>query len=100
MAPIKLWMPQRLRDDLQSLADHVGLKLSQYLREIVIARLLGHGTLPMRPEMLQASPGPATDDWVEDREIPWRVVSRDDYQTAREGKIEVDWEEGAAEEER
>ncbi|MFM8443173.1 MAG: hypothetical protein ACKN9W_07510 [Methylococcus sp.] len=100
VAPIKLWIPQRLRDDLQILADHVGLKLSQYLREIVIARLLGHGTLPMRPEMLQASPNPAADDWDEDREVPWRVVSRDEYQTARVGKIEVDRDEGGTEEEK
>lgn len=49
---IKLWLPKRLRDDLQVLADHTGIRLSQYVREIVISRLLGHGTLPKRPEML------------------------------------------------
>ena len=90
VAPFKLWIPRRLRDDLQLLADHVGLKLSQYLREIVISRLLGHGTLPMRPEMLQASPT-AADDWAEDREVPWREVTEEEFKQAREGRVESEW---------
>ena len=74
VAPVKLWIPQRLRKDLQILADHVGIKLSQYLREIVISRLLGHGTLPKRPEMLVAAPNTAADAWCEDELVPWREV--------------------------
>lgn len=93
VAPFKLWIPKRLRDDLQILADHVDLKLSQYLREIVISRLLGHGTLPMRPEMLKASPT-AADDWADDREVPWREVSAVEFQQAREGRIESEWVDG------
>ena len=46
--PIKIWFSRRLRDDLQTLADHTSIPLSQYLREIVISRLLGHGMVPMR----------------------------------------------------
>jgi len=91
VAPIKLWIPQRLRDDLQILADHLELKLSQYLREIVISRLLGHGTLPLRPEMLKAAPTPAADDWAEDQDIPWREVAVEEYLKAWERKIHTEW---------
>ena len=82
VAPVKLWIPQRLRKDLQILADHVGIKLSQYLREIVISRLLGHGTLPKRPEMLVAAPNTAADAWCEDEQVPWREVEYEHYASA------------------
>lgn len=82
VVPIKIWIPTRVKNDLQILADHVGIKLSQYLREIVISRLLGHGTLPKRPEMMFAVPLKAADDWCEDIHIPWMQVERDQYRIA------------------
>ena len=91
VAPIKLWLPSRLRDDLLKLATHVDLKLSQYLREIVISRLLGYGTLPMRPAMLTALPTAAADDWCEDRDVPWRQVDQQEYRRHREGRMETHW---------
>jgi hypothetical protein len=45
IAPIKLWIPTRLKTDLKTLAEHVGLTPSNYVREILISRLLGHGML-------------------------------------------------------
>lgn len=72
--PIKVWVPARIRNDLQLLATHVGLNLSQYAREIVISRLLGHGTLPYRPEMLAANPLPAAHDWCEGNDVPLRQL--------------------------
>lgn len=67
----------------QALADHVGIKRSQYIREIVISRLLGHGTLPM----LRAEPLPAIEDWCEDREVPMRQVGEEEYFRSRHGEI-------------
>lgn len=89
--PVKVWIPKRMRDDLQLLADHVGIKLSQYVREIVIARLLGHGTLPMRPEMLKAEPLPAVEDWCEDREIPMRQAEGHEYMKHPLGERRTEW---------
>ncbi|GIK24622.1 MAG: hypothetical protein BroJett006_08680 [Betaproteobacteria bacterium] len=91
VAPIKVWIPGRIRGDLQILADHVGIKLSQYVREIVISRLLGHGTLPMRPEMLTAIPSPSAEDWCEGKEVPYREVSYEEYLKSPEGKEETEW---------
>ncbi len=89
--PIKVWIPKRMRQDLQLLSDHVGIKLSQYLREIVIARLLGHGTLPMRPEMLMAEPFHAIEDWCEDREIPKHQVDEREYGNHPLGEWRTEW---------
>jgi len=91
IAPIKTWIAGRLRKDLQALADHTGIPLFQYLREIVISRLLGHGMVPKRPEMLEAAPLPAADDWCNDKEVPWKQVDREAYLSAREGKTEELW---------
>jgi hypothetical protein len=93
VAPIKLWLSSRMQHDLQALADHVGIKLSQYLREIVISRLLGHGMVPGRPEMFQAAPSQAADDWCEDREVNWRQVTEEQYRKVDVGKVETHWED-------
>lgn len=78
--PVKVWIARRLRDDLQSLADHAGIPVSQYAREIVISRLLGHGTLPKRPKMLEAAPLPSAEAWGRGEDVPHRVATdRDEY---------------------
>lgn len=89
--PIKVWIPIRMRSDLQALADHVGIKLSQYLREIVISRLLGHGTLPKRPEMIEAVPVPSAEEWCDGKKVHMRQVSQEEYWKAAEGEMRTDW---------
>ena len=79
--PVKLWIPIRLRSDLEVLAEHSEVPLSQYLREIVISRLLGHGMLPKRPTMLTAVPLPAAEDWCNDKEVPLREVSWEEFRS-------------------
>lgn len=91
VASIKVWIPSRVRQDLQLLADHVGIKLSQYVREIIISRLLGHGTLPKRPEMIAAFPLPSADDWSEDREVPMRQVNEDEYLQSKVSERRTEW---------
>ncbi len=93
VAPVKIWVAQRLRDDLQALAEHVKIPLSQYVREIVISRLLGHGMLPKRPEMLEAAPLPSADDWCEDKEVPWVEVDEETYWKSPDGRKETEWED-------
>ncbi len=86
VSPIKIWVPSRLRNDLEVLATHVGIKLSQYVREIVISRLLGHGALPKRPEMLEAAPLPSLEDWCEGREVPMRRATIEEFCDHPEGE--------------
>lgn len=88
---IKLWLPKRLRDDLQLLADHTGIKLSQYIREIVISRLLGHGTLPKRLEMLDAHPLASAEAWEAGHDVPMQQVSEEEYRKHDDGQVRTEW---------
>ena len=93
VAPVKIWVSKRLRADLQALANHVKMPLSQYLREIVISRLLGHGMLPKRPEMLEAAPLLSAQDWCEDKEVPWVEADEETYRKFPDGRKETEWED-------
>lgn len=79
VVPIKIWIPKRMKTDLQTLAEHVELTPSNYVREILISRLLGHGMLPQRVTMFKAFPTSAADDWAEGKEIPMREVSAEEF---------------------
>ena len=58
----KVWLPVKLRDDLQALAAGAGITLSHFVREVLISAVLGHLTLPVRASVLhQAQETP--DDW-------------------------------------
>ena len=89
--PIKVWVPTRIRNDLQILAAHVELNLSQYVREIVISRLLGHGTLPYRPEMLDAAPLPSAQDWCDGKDVAMRLISPDEVFSHLEVRAVTEW---------
>lgn len=93
IAPIKVWIPGRMHGDLQVLAEHVEIPLSQYVREIVISRYLGHGTLPKRPEMMAADPLPSAEEWCEGREVPMRQVELEEYYRWDGGKQRTEWVE-------
>lgn len=93
VAPVKIWIAQRLRDDLQALAEHTKVPLSQYVREIVVSRLLGHGMLPKRPEMFLAVPLPSADAWCDGKDVPWIQVDEATYRKHSEGRKEIEWEE-------
>lgn len=88
--PIKLWIPRRLKDDLERLAQHVNLTLSEYTREIVISRVFGHGMLPMRPKMLEVMDGSLADAWSESEEgVSWTEVSHEEYLESLAGRCEM-----------
>ncbi|MDX8389363.1 MAG: hypothetical protein R8M38_02630 [Mariprofundaceae bacterium] len=50
---LKVWIPKKMRVDLQTLADKASLPLSEMIREIIISILIGHTYLPARKEFLQ-----------------------------------------------
>lgn len=88
IAPMKIWIPSRLKDDLGILAEHMDLTTSNYVREIVISRFLGHGTLPMRPKMLDVTSTFTAEDWNEDKDVPWKEVPVEEYRRAEVSKEE------------
>lgn len=78
MWPIKVLVPEQLKQDLQRAATKVDVALSVYVRELLLARLLGHA--------LDRSPFPhfssetlrAGEAWesgaVDDKEVPASIV--------------------------
>lgn len=83
-----------MRTDLEALAEHNDIKLSQFVREIVISRLLGHGTLPNRPGMIEAVPLPSAEQWCDGQAVPMREVNRLEYFEHPEGRIRTEWVDG------
>jgi hypothetical protein len=59
-ADVKVWVPLKMKDDLQLLANRKGMKLSQYVRSVVMDQLLGH--LPYSEALAGSSPPPESDD--------------------------------------
>lgn len=76
IAPIKVWIAQRMKDDLQTLANHAGVLLSKFVRELIVGSVLGRGTLPERPELDTAQPLPAAEAWEQEQAVPMREVDR------------------------
>ena len=89
VAPIKVWIPSRLRRDLEILAKHVNLTPSNYVREILISRLFGHGMLPKRPEMFEAFPTVDTENWCADRDVEWHEVGVDEFYNYKDEAREI-----------
>ena len=46
--PFKVFLPQRIKDDLQGLADKTGIPLSQFVREILISHFFGQTFWPAK----------------------------------------------------
>lgn len=67
--PLKIHLPQRIKDDLQLAADRAGIALSQFVRETLISYFFGHTFWPAKLKT-----------WTDDQE-----------------KIGVEWEQGARE---
>jgi hypothetical protein len=50
---LKVWIPRKLKEDIQALAEHADISLSEMIREIIISTLIGHTYLSARKELLQ-----------------------------------------------
>ena len=74
IAPIKVWVAQRQKNDLQALADHAGVLLSKFVRELIVGGVLGRGTLPERPGLAAVQPMPAAAAWEQGQDVPMREV--------------------------
>jgi len=52
MFDVKVWIAEKMKNDLQELADKTELTLSEFIREILISNLFGHTYLPEHDEMI------------------------------------------------
>jgi len=53
VADLKVWIPRKMKEDIQALATKSGITFSEMIREIIISTLIGHTYLPARNELLQ-----------------------------------------------
>jgi len=52
IVPLKVYINNKIKGDLQALADKAGVPLSRFIREILVSHLLGHSFWPERfPDM-------------------------------------------------
>ncbi len=93
VVPVKVWLAEVQKADLKILSTHAKISLSEYCRETVTARILGHGTLPMRPDMLSGSPNDAAKAWPEDEEakLPYRQVEKTGFVERQFGYTSSEW---------
>jgi len=50
---LKVWIPNKMKTDIQALADKASISLSEMIREIIISMLFGHTYLSARKELMQ-----------------------------------------------
>jgi len=50
---LKVWIPRKMKEDIQVLADKFSISLSEMVREIIISTLIGHTYLSARKELMQ-----------------------------------------------
>ena len=50
---LKVWIPLKMKGDIQALADKASISLSEMIREIIISMLFGHTYLSTRKELMQ-----------------------------------------------
>jgi len=50
---LKVWIPRKMKEDIQTLAEQADISLSEMVREIIISMLIGHTYLAARKDLLQ-----------------------------------------------
>lgn len=64
IVPLKLFLHEKLKSDLQVLADNRGIPLSQFAREILVSHFLGHAVWPERKHLWTTEQQGVADRWV------------------------------------
>lgn len=89
IVPLKLFMHEKMKADLQALADKAELPLSQFVREILVSHFLGHTVWPERNQLWSKEQQELANDWEAGRIDGTSIRSpTDEEEAALEGKIE------------
>lgn len=63
IVPLKLYLPQRIKDDLQGLADRADIPLSQFVREVLASHFFGQTFWPERLWKLSPEQERVASEW-------------------------------------
>ena len=87
--PIKLYLHEKMKADLESLAEASGIPLGQFTREILASHFLGHTVWPERKQAWTAEQQKIADDWVDGKIEEHGLSSPStEEEKALEGKVE------------
>jgi hypothetical protein len=64
IVPLKLYLHEKIKADLQVLADKAGIALSQFVREILVSHFLGHTVWPERKPLFTAKQADLANQWA------------------------------------
>jgi hypothetical protein len=90
IVPLKLFLHEKMKADLQALADKAGIPLSQFVREILVSHFLGHAVWPERNALWTQEQQEIAEGWVSGNVEEDGIESPStEEEDAIEGKIEV-----------
>ena len=88
--PVKLYLHEKMKTDLESLAMTSGIPLGQFVREILASHFLGHTVWPERTQAWTPEQKELADGWIdgriEEESFRWYTVEERD---ALDGRIET-----------
>jgi len=50
---LEVWIPRKMKEDIQALTDKASISLPEMIREIIISTLIGHTYLSVRKALMQ-----------------------------------------------
>jgi hypothetical protein len=90
IVPLKLFMHEKMKADLQALADKAGIPLSQFVREVLVSHFLGHTVWPERNALWTREQQEIAEEWESGNVEEDGITSpTPDEEDALEGKVEV-----------
>jgi len=66
IVPIKLFLNEKIKTDLEGLADKAGIPLGQFVREIIVSHFMGHIVWPERNLLWTPEQQKMADAWVDE----------------------------------
>lgn len=89
IVPLKLFVHEKMKADLQELADKAGIPLSQFVREVLVSHFLGHTVWPERNALWTREQQELAEGWESGNVEEVGITSpTPDEEAALEGKVE------------
>ena len=63
IVPLKLYLHEKMKADLQVMANTSGIALSQFVREILVSHFLGHTVWPERKKLITKEQEALANSW-------------------------------------
>jgi hypothetical protein len=88
IVPLKIFIPERIKDDLQILADRAGIPLSRFTREVLASHFFGHTFFAEKLKTWSDDQDRIGVEWEEGIRESERVYSYDEAQGEENGVVQ------------